>query len=91
MMPSTEYPSSLPRKSARRISICWQQNQALAALLFLYRERLERDLDLEGVVRARKRRRLPVGLSEEEVRTVRELLSGDAALVVGLCMAVACD
>ncbi|MFN9646554.1 MAG: phage integrase N-terminal SAM-like domain-containing protein [Cyanobacteriota bacterium] len=33
------------------------QNQALAALLFLYRELLERDLDLEGVVRARKRRR----------------------------------
>ena len=29
------------------------QNQALAALLFLYRELLERDLDLEGVVRAR--------------------------------------
>jgi site-specific recombinase XerD len=31
------------------------QNQALAALLFLYRELLERDLDLEGVVRARRR------------------------------------
>jgi site-specific recombinase XerD len=28
------------------------QNQALAALLFLYRELLERDLNLEGVVRA---------------------------------------
>jgi len=28
------------------------QNQALSALLFLYRELLERDLDLEGVVRA---------------------------------------
>ncbi|MCX5930404.1 MAG: phage integrase N-terminal SAM-like domain-containing protein, partial [Cyanobacteria bacterium] len=28
------------------------QNQALAALLFLYRELLERDLELEGVVRA---------------------------------------
>lgn len=28
------------------------QNQALASLLFLYRELLERDLDLEGVVRA---------------------------------------
>jgi hypothetical protein len=32
------------------------QNQALAALLFLYRVLLERDLDLEGVVRARKPR-----------------------------------
>jgi hypothetical protein len=32
------------------------QNQALAALLFLYRVLLERDLDLEGVVRAHKPR-----------------------------------
>jgi integron integrase len=60
------------------------QNQALAALLFLYRELLERDLDLEGVIRARTRRRLPVVLSEREVRAVREALEGDPALVVGL-------
>ena len=39
------------------------QNQALSALLFLYRELLERDLDLEGVVRARTRPRLPVVMS----------------------------
>lgn len=60
------------------------QNQALAALLFLYRELLERDLDLEGVVRARARRRLPVVLSEAEVRAVRRELEGYPALVVGL-------
>ena len=59
-------------------------SHALAALLFLYRELLERNLDLEGVVRARKRRRLSVVLSEAEVRTARSLLSGDAALVVRL-------
>jgi hypothetical protein len=29
------------------------QNQALAALLFLYRDLLERDLEIDGVVRAR--------------------------------------
>ena len=52
------------------------QNQALAALLFLYRELLERDLDLEGVIRARARRRLPVVLSEAEVRAVRRELEG---------------
>lgn len=33
------------------------QNQALAALLFRYRELPERDLELDGVVRARTRRR----------------------------------
>ena len=60
------------------------QNQALAALLFLYRVLLERDLDLEGVVRARKRRRLPVVLTEEEVRSVLQRLEGSEALVAGL-------
>jgi hypothetical protein len=60
------------------------QNQALAALLFLYRELLEMDLDLEGVVRARTRRRLPVVFSEAEVRAVRMELEGVPALVVGL-------
>ena len=60
------------------------QNQALAALLFLFRELLERDLELEGVVRPRTRRRLPVVLSEAEVRAVRQRLEGEAALVVGL-------
>lgn len=60
------------------------QNQALAALLFLYRELLDRDLELDGVVRARNRRRLPVVLSEAEVRAVRYHLEGDPALVVGL-------
>jgi integron integrase len=60
------------------------QNQALSALLFLYRELLEQDLDLEGVVRARQKRRLPVVLSEAEVRAVRRELEGDPALVVGL-------
>jgi integron integrase len=60
------------------------QNQALAALLFLYRDLLEQELELEGVVRARTRQRVPVVLSEAEVRAVRERLEGEAALVVGL-------
>ena len=60
------------------------QNQALAALLFLYRDLLERELELEGVVRARSRQRVPVVLSEAEVRAVRERLEGEPALVVGL-------
>ena len=60
------------------------QNQALAALLFLYRVLLERDLELEGVIRARTRQRIPVVLSEAEVQAVREQLEGEPALVVGL-------
>ena len=60
------------------------QNQALAALLFLYRELLEMDVDLEGVVRARTRRRLPVVLTPEGVRAVLTWLDGSEALVAGL-------
>lgn len=60
------------------------QNQVLSALLFLYRELLERDLDLEGVIRARTRVRLPVVMSVEEVREVLERLDGAEALVAGL-------
>ena len=60
------------------------QNQVLAALLFLYRDLLEMDLALEGVVRARKHRRLPVVLSQEEVRAVLTRLDGSEALVAGL-------
>jgi site-specific recombinase XerD len=57
------------------------QNQALAALLFLYRELLERDLNLEGLVRARQKRRLPVVLTPGEVRAVLERMDGVEALV----------
>jgi len=60
------------------------QNQALAALLFLYRDLLEKDLEFKEIVRARTRQRVPVVLSEIEVRAVRERLEGIPALVVGL-------
>ncbi len=47
------------------------QNQALAALLFLYRVVLEVELPwLDNVVRAKRGRRLPVVLTKDEVRTV---------------------
>lgn len=60
------------------------QNQALAALLFLYRDLLEQEVELEGVIRARTRKRIPVVLSKGEVRAVREHLEREPALVVGL-------
>ena len=62
------------------------QNQALSALLFLYRELLQRDLDLEGVVRARTRPRLPVVMSVEEVRAV--LYGGGLRLMEALRLRV---
>jgi integron integrase len=59
------------------------QNQALAALLFLYREPLERDLEVEGVIRAKRRPKLPV-MIVAEVRAVLERLDGTEALVAGV-------
>ena len=61
------------------------QNQALNALVFLYRKVLERPLpDLDRVVRARKSRRLPVVLSETEVQRVLLHLSGTPWLCAAL-------
>ena len=61
------------------------QNQALAALLFLYRTVLGGDVgNLEGVIRARRRPRLPVVLTMAEVRAVLGHLSGAEALVAQL-------
>ena len=53
------------------------QNQALAAILFLYRQVLDRDLPwLEHLVRAKKPQRLPVVLSAQETRALLSQLSG---------------
>ncbi|HEV8376527.1 MAG TPA: integron integrase [Candidatus Polarisedimenticolia bacterium] len=61
------------------------QNQALSALLFLYGEMLKKDLAwLEGLVRARGPRKLPVVLTREEVRAVLAQLHGRPKLVATL-------
>ena len=58
------------------------QNQALAALLFLYREVLGVELPwLDDVVRARGPERLPVVLSREEVRAVLSEMQGVTRLM----------
>lgn len=61
------------------------QNQALAALLFLYEHVLQRPLDrMEGIVRARRPTRLPTVLTSEEVERLLALMSGDRRLVATL-------
>jgi integron integrase len=53
------------------------QNQALSALVFLYRRVLKRDLEwLHGVVRAKPKRNVPVVLSRQEVHALFEQLAG---------------
>ena len=61
------------------------QNQAKAALLFLYRELLEVDLPwLDGVTQAKEKRRLPVVLTLGEVRSLLDQMSGQMELVASL-------
>src|SRR5512139_2134544 len=61
------------------------QNQALSALLFLYREVLGIDLPwLDDVVRAKKPQRLPVVLSRAEVAKVLERMDGTYSLMARL-------
>nr|VFK30699.1 MAG: integron integrase [Candidatus Kentron sp. MB]VFK34258.1 MAG: integron integrase [Candidatus Kentron sp. MB]VFK76618.1 MAG: integron integrase [Candidatus Kentron sp. MB] len=61
------------------------QNQALSALLFLYRHVLGREVgDLGEVIRARKPTRLPVVMARDEVKAVLANLSGDKRLMASL-------
>jgi len=61
------------------------QNQALAALLFLYRQVLGREVgDLGEVIRARKSVRVPVVMTREEVRLVIDKMEGRSKLMVEL-------
>ncbi len=61
------------------------QNQALSALLFLYRHVLHQDLPwLEDVLRAKRPKRLPVVLTRDEVRAIVAELHGTPRLMATL-------
>ena len=61
------------------------QNQAMGALLFLYREVLRQRVGwLEQVVRAKRPERLPVVLTRDEVKAVLRQMQGQSRLVAWL-------
>ena len=61
------------------------QNQALSALLFLYREVLSIELPwMETIVRAKRPQRVPVVLSRDEVTRLLALMDGCFALMASL-------
>jgi integron integrase len=61
------------------------QNQALSAVLFLYREVLQQDIPwLDEIVRARRPERLPVVLTRDEVRAMLTRLAGPTRLMAYL-------
>jgi integrase len=58
------------------------QNQALQAILFLYRKVLEIELPwLDDVVRAKPQRRIPIVLSQREVNVILASLQGQHQLI----------
>ncbi len=68
----------------RRVSAS-TQNQALNAILFLYKQVLERDIGLiQGVTRAKRGQRLPVVLTREEVQAILSRMSGREWVMAGL-------
>jgi integron integrase len=61
------------------------QNQAFAALLFLYRDVLKKDFGwLENVERAKKPARLPVVFTKQEMNRILSHLEGTTWLMAGL-------
>ena len=79
---SPEITSFLSSLAVRNHVSASTQNQALAALLFLYREVLRQELPwLDGIARAKPSRRLPVVLTRDEVRRVMAQLAGTARLM----------
>ena len=61
------------------------QNQALSALLFLYREVLGIDLPwLDNVTRAKRPQRLPVVMTRDEVHAVLDRMEGGYGLMARL-------
>jgi integron integrase len=77
-----QFLSSLANEAAVSAST---QNQALAALLFLYDGVLKQPLPrIQGIAPARHHRRVPVVLSQDEVRAILRHLEGPARLCVQL-------
>jgi integron integrase len=61
------------------------QNQALNAILFLYRDVLRKEIGyVDGVVRAKRPHRLPVVLTRQEVKSILGALDGSDWLMVML-------
>jgi len=84
-MGATEVEAFLTHLAVEGQVAAFTQNQALSALLFLYREVLGMDLPwLEGVVRAKAPRRLPVVLTRQEVKAVLAQMSGVYRLMATL-------
>jgi integron integrase len=84
-MAEAEITAFLTHLAAKKNVAASTQNQAMSALLFLYREVLRQELGwLDNVERAKKPARLPVVLTRTEVRGIFLHLEGTMKLMAGL-------
>lgn len=84
-MGAAEVEAFLSDLAVRRDVSASTQNQALSAILFLYKQVLRIELPwMDGVVRARRPQRLPVVLTRDEVASVLSQLDGTLWLVASL-------
>lgn len=84
-MGAAEVEAFLSRLATRDDVAASTQNQALSALLFLYRQVLDIELPwMESVVRAKRPQRVPVVLTREEVDRLLALLDGHLWLMAAL-------
>ncbi len=84
-MGAAEIEAYLTHLAVKRDVSASTQNQALAALLFLYKEVLKQELPwLDNVVRAKRPQHMPVVLTRDEVQRVLARLSGVPWLVASL-------
>lgn len=83
-MGTTEVEAFLTHLAKNRDLSASAQNQALNALVFLYRQVLK--IELKGIeaTRAKRHKRLPVVLAVDEVRALLAGVKGDAGLAVRL-------
>lgn len=80
-----EVEAFLTRLATERNVAASTQNQALSALLFLYREVLRVDLPwMASILRAKRPRRLPTVLSVDEARKLLSMMDGRTWLMASL-------
>jgi len=84
LLGATEVKTFLERLAVQGNVAASTQSQALSALVFLYREVLDRPLELGSFTRAKRPRHLPVVLTRDEVTAVLGKLGGTQKLMASL-------
>jgi integron integrase len=84
-MGEAEINAFLSHLALRRKVSASTQNQALSAILFLYKRVLKKEIGIVGdVIRARRPKHLPIVMTREEVSDVLSRLEGQARLMCSL-------